>query len=85
MQKKHLIYILSLAYLTLGFTSTARAIISNTADSTAPDAQDLPRASLPEAPTIIVAIILLVLPFALCAFKSLTKSRGKLDPSESNS
>jgi hypothetical protein len=77
MRNKHLIYILSLVFLMFGFNSTSRAIISTTADldSTAPTAQNVDRTSLPEAPTIIVAAALLVLPFGLCAFKSLTKSR----------
>jgi hypothetical protein len=77
MRNKRLIYIWGLAFLMLGFTSTSRAIISTTTDldSTAVGAQDVPKASLPEAPTIIVAVALLVLPFGLCAFKSLTKSR----------
>jgi hypothetical protein len=77
MRNKHLIYFLGLAFLMFGFTSTSRAVISTTADvdSTAPTDQNVARASLPEAPTIVVAAALLVLPFGLCAFKSLTKSR----------
>ena len=77
MRNKYLIYILGLAFFMFGFTSTSRAAISTTSDvdSIAPTDQNIVRASLPEAPTIVVAAALLVLPFGLCAFKSLTKSR----------
>jgi hypothetical protein len=80
MQKKQFLFLASLVVFTLSYSSTAQAAgltvaAPNSSMAEGIPVEDLSQTSLPEAPTMIVATILLVLPFSLCAVKSFGRSR----------